>query len=88
VPATPVTVHFAPGTQEDLALRRCAPFARRVCVRQHWYRPFSRHSIEYWDTRSLPDGTYVVTVIAWDVRGNEASTAMPVVVANHPADAS
>ena len=82
MPETPAAVLFAPGTGEDLSLRRCIALAYRVCKRQHWYRPFSRQRVEYWNTRTTPDGAYIVTVTAWDIRGNSASSAIRVVVAN------
>lgn len=58
------------------------PLAGYVCARQHWYRPFSRQRVEYWDTRTALDGEYMVTVTAWGIRGNKTSSTIPVIIAN------
>ena len=82
-PTTPWQVHFAPGTEPDLSVIRCLRSPIDVpCVPQHWYRPLSRTKLEYWDTRKVPNGRYVVTVVAWDNRDNIGIRRVPVVVAN------
>ena len=49
---------------------------------QHWYRPLSRSGLEFWDTRRVPNGRYMVTVVAWNNRDNVGVARVPVVVAN------
>jgi hypothetical protein len=38
--------------------------------------------LEYWNTRTAPNGAYDVTVVAWDLKGNVGSLSIPVVVVN------
>lgn len=79
----PWQVHFAPGTEPDLSVIRCLQSPIGVpCAAQHWYRPLSRTKLEYWDTRKVRNGRYVVTVVAWDNRDNIGIGRAPVVVAN------
>jgi hypothetical protein len=54
----------------------------QVCAGTYWFRPFSRWQLEYWDTLSVPNGSYDVTVVAWDLKGQTGTLAVPVVVGN------
>jgi len=83
LPRTPYLVHYAPETTESLPIPQCrtAP-SLMSCSGSYWFRPFSRFRRELWDTRSVRDGAYVVTVRAWDVAGNEGSSSARVVVDN------
>ena len=83
LPQTPYIVHYAPGTIEDENMRECVgPPAHARCSGTYWFRPFSRFRHEYWNTRTVPNGSYVVTVDAYDIAGNVGSRTVTVVVAN------
>jgi len=83
LPSTPYLVHYAPGTVETKPIPEClASPPRTRCAGRYWFRPFSRFQQEFWDTRNVADGTYDVTVRAWDLKGNEGSATTRVVVAN------
>jgi hypothetical protein len=83
LPRTPYLVHYAAGTVESLAIPQCrAAPPSTSCAGSYWFRPFSRFRRELWDTRTLPNGAYAVTVTAWDVAGNMGSSSARVVVGN------
>jgi hypothetical protein len=82
LPRTPYLVHYAPGTVENEPIAQCAAERSASCAGSYWFRPFSRFQRELWDTRSVRNGAYVVTVNAWDIEGNEGSSSVRVVVAN------
>jgi hypothetical protein len=82
LPATPATVRYAPTTAPDPPLSRCFAFGKPVRAGELWYRPLSRDRLEYWDTRTVADGAYFVTVTAWDIIGNVASRIVRVGVSN------
>lgn len=83
LPRTPYLVHYAPGTVEDTPAQEClALAATELCSGSFWFRPFSRRREEFWDTRRVRSGDYVVTVVAWDLKGNTGSLSVPVSVAN------
>jgi hypothetical protein len=82
LPTAPVTVRYAPPTVRDPALWQCLASKNRVPVGALSYRPFSRQRLKYWDTRTVPDGVYFVTVIAWDITGNHSNRVVRVEVAN------
>jgi hypothetical protein len=52
------------------------------CAGTYWFRPFSRWKLEYWNTRRVRNGSYDVTVVGWDIKGNTGTLTVPVVVAN------
>jgi hypothetical protein len=81
LPQTPYLVHYAPGTVEDGSLHDCRR-SRRHCSGRYWFRPFSRFRQEFWDTTTVANGVYVVTVSAWDIEGNKGSSSVVVSVAN------
>jgi hypothetical protein len=81
LPQTPYLVHYAPGTVEDGSFRDCRR-SRRHCSGTYWFRPFSRFRQEFWDTTTVANGAYVVTVSAWDMRGNKGSSSVLVGVEN------
>lgn len=83
LPQTPYVVHYAPGTIEDENMRECVgPPAHTHCTGTSWFRPFSRFRHEYWDTRAVPNGDYLVAVRAFDLAGNAGSRTADVVVKN------
>ena len=83
LPQTPFIVHYAPGTIEDDNMQECVgPPAKTKCIGSYWLRPFSRFKQEYWNTKSVPNGTYTVTVRAYDLAGNIGSRSALVTVKN------
>ena len=83
LPQTPYIVHYAPGTIEDENMPECVgPPAHTHCTGTTWLRPFSRFKHEYWDTRTVTNGLYLLTVRAYDVAGNLGSRTVTVVVGN------
>jgi hypothetical protein len=83
LPQTDYIVHYAPGTVEDDNMQECVgPPQKPHCAGTYWYRPFSRFHEEYWNTRSVPNGQYTVTVRAYDLAGNVGSRSTTVTVKN------
>ena len=83
MPQTPYIVHYAPGTIEDDNMQECVgPPARPHCAGTYWFRPFSRFSEEYWNTKGVPNGRYLVTVRAGDLKGNVGARSVVVTVKN------
>ncbi len=83
LPQTPYLVHYAPGTVEDDNMQECVgPPQLPKCDGVTWLRPFSRFRQEFWNTRSVPNGTYDVTVRAFDIAGNSGSKTVTVTVKN------
>jgi hypothetical protein len=83
LPQTPYVVHYAPGTIEDENMAECVgPPAHSRCTGTYWLRPFSHFRHEYWNTKSVPNGSYTVTVRAYDLAGNVGSREVAVVVKN------
>ena len=83
LPQTPYLVHYAPGTVEPDNMMECVgPPALPHCAGSYWFRPLSRFRQEFWNTRSVPNGTYRITVRAWDVAGNVGVRTATVTVRN------
>ncbi len=83
LPQTPYIVHYAPGTIEDDNMAECVgPPALAKCAGTYWYRPFSRFKEEYWNTKTVPNGPYWVTVRAYDLGGDVGSRSVLVEVSN------
>jgi hypothetical protein len=83
LPSAPYGVHYAPGTVQSLTIPQCrAAPSGTSCSGTYWFRPFSRFRRESWDTESVPNGVYDVTVSAWDITGNRGTRTARVVVAN------
>jgi hypothetical protein len=83
LPQTPYLVHYAPGTVEaDNMLECVGPPQLAACAGTYWFRPFSRFRQEFWDTRKVANGQYVVTVRAYDLAGNTGSRSAVVTVRN------
>jgi hypothetical protein len=83
MPQTPYVVHYAPGTIEDDNMQECVgPPAKTHCAGTYWFRPFSRFREEFWNTRTVPNGAYDVTVRAYDIQGNAVAKTVRVVVKN------
>jgi hypothetical protein len=77
---TPADQHFAPGTEQNLPANACMDLHRTVrCDGIYWFRLFPR---PYWDTTRLPNGRYRLRILAWDVKGNEASASSDVTIRN------
>lgn len=83
MPQTPYLVHYAPGTIEDDNMQECVgPPQLAVCDGTYWYRPLSRFHEEYWNTRAVPNGAYMVVVRAGDYAGNVGAGRLTVTVKN------
>jgi hypothetical protein len=83
LPRTPYLVHYASGTIEDDNLQECVgPPQLPKCDGITWLRPFSRFRQEYWNTRAVSNGTYMVNVRASDIAGNVGSKTLTVTVKN------
>lgn len=67
--------HYAPGTVENL---RGAGGGQSTL----WFRLFAGPSGQYWDTTRTANGTYRLTVTAFDLKGNRAERAIDVAIAN------
>lgn len=80
---TPYLDHYAPGTIEADNMQECVgPPPLSQCAGTYWLRPLSRLRQEFWDTRKVPNGSYAVTVTAWDVAGNANAMTTQVAVVN------
>ncbi len=83
LPQTPYLVHYAPGTIEPDNMAECVgPPALKRCAGTYWFRPLSRFGEEYWNTHAVPNGSYRVTVYAYDLHGNVGTGSADVVVRN------
>jgi hypothetical protein len=83
LPQTPYIVHYAPGTIEDDNMQECVgPPALTKCNGTYWFRPFSRFKQEYWNTRAVRNGPYLITVRAYDLAGNSGSKTVTVTLKN------
>jgi hypothetical protein len=83
MPQTPYIVHYAPGTVEDDNMMECVgPPALPRCAGTYWFRPFSRFRQEFWNTRTVTNGTYTITVTASDLKGNRTARSETVTVNN------
>jgi hypothetical protein len=83
LPQTPYVVHYAPGTMEDENMKECVgPPQHSHCAGTYWFRPFSRFTHEYWDTKLSPNGAYRITIRAYDVAGNVGTRTATVTVKN------
>jgi hypothetical protein len=83
LPQTPYIVHYAPGTIEDENMPECVgPPPHTHCAGTTWLRPFSRFKHEYWNTHTVANGAYLLTVRAYDVAGNRGSRSVTVTVTN------
>lgn len=75
-------LHYAPGSRKPLSMGRCVKGGVATCGGRFIYRPFSQTSRRFWDTRQVPNGKYIVSVYAWDIKGNLGSRSEVVVVSN------
>ena len=83
LPQTPYIVHYAPGTIEDDNMQECVgPPAKAHCAGIYWLRPLSQFRQQYWDTHTVVNGRYDVTVRARDLAGNVGARTVSVVVLN------
>jgi hypothetical protein len=80
--AVPIGYHYAPGTKETLPAALCLRARRRDCGGTYWFRLFARPTSAYWDTRRTPNGTYRLSVRAWDAAGNEAARTTRITIRN------
>lgn len=80
---TPYLVSYAPGSAQPLPFKDCL-MGETYCGGSFIYRPFSRFTQAYWNTASIatPNGTYAVTVYAWDIMGNVSEKSQEVTVNN------
>jgi poly(3-hydroxybutyrate) depolymerase len=83
LPTTPYLLHFAPGSRQNASMGEClGPPRSHDCDGRYWFRPFSGFTPRYWDTRQGRNGSYRVTVRAWDIAGNVGSRTVRVRVVN------
>ena len=83
MPQTDYIVHYAPGTVEDDNMQECVgPPQKTRCAGTYWLRPLSRFREEYWNTHTIRNGTYKVTVTARDLVDNRTVKSVLVVVRN------
>ena len=83
LPVTPYLVHYAPGSTQNGSMDECVHSPRGGnCPGTYWFRPLSRLRQEFWNTRGVPNGSYTVTVVAWDLKGGTGTLTVPVTVAN------
>ena len=83
LPQTPYVVHYAPGTIEDENMKECVgPPQHAHCSGAYWFRPFTQFAHGYWNTRTVPNGSYSVEVSAYDLAGNRGTRTETVVVKN------
>jgi O-antigen ligase len=78
----PIGFHYAPGTEETLPAAACLRARRARCGGTYWFRLFARPTSAYWDTRRAPNGTYRLSVRAWDAAGNETARTTQVTIRN------
>ena len=82
-PSVAFAGHFAPGTRQNLGAKRCLELAPAPCAGRTVLRLFAGPGgRRFWNTRLLPNGSYRLTVQAWDRRGNRATRSVAVAVAN------
>jgi hypothetical protein len=75
-------LHYAPGSRKPLSMARCVKGGVATCGGRFIYRPFSQTARRFWDTRQVENGKYIVSVYAWDIKGNLGSRSEVVVVEN------
>ncbi len=77
----PFSNHYAPGTKQNLRANTAVP---RGLPGQGelWFRLFARPRSLYWDTTTVRNGPYRLTVRAWDVAGNRADASVDALVQN------
>lgn len=82
-PSVPLAAHFAPGTRQNLGALRCVAQAPAPCAGRTVLRLFAApDGRRFWNTRTVPNGSYRVTATAWDARGNRVERTVTVIVAN------
>jgi hypothetical protein len=82
-PSVAFAGHFAPGTRQNLGATRCVEQAPAPCAGRTVLRLFAGPGgRRFWNTRLLPNGSYRLSVRAWDRRGNLATRSVSVVVSN------
>ncbi len=77
----PFSNHYAPGTRQNLRAATTLKLGR-AGRGELWFRLFARPRISYWDTTRLANGTYSLTVGAWDVVGNRTQESVDVTIVN------
>ena len=80
--AVPIGYHYAPGTRQALPVAACLKARLVDCGARFWFRLFARPTSAYWDTRRVPNGSYLVRVRAWDAWGNAATATARVSIRN------
>jgi hypothetical protein len=82
-PSVPFAAHFAPGSRQGLGANRCVQQAPATCAGRMVLRLFAGPgSRRFWNTRTVPNGRYRLTVTAWDRRGNRSARTAMLTVAN------
>jgi O-antigen ligase len=81
--AVPISYHYAPGTRQALPAAACLKARLAGCGAKFWFRLFARPTSAYWDTRRVPNGSYLVRVRAWDAWGNSATATARVTIRNY-----
>lgn len=85
--AAPVLIdqHYAAGTVQALPAASCMKLKPKSCQGTFWYHLFglpNNPASPYWDTRTVSDGNYLLTVKAADEAGNQATRTIALTVAN------
>ncbi len=76
-------VHFAPETRQNFGAQRCADAGFTGCAGRFVLRLFSAPGgRRYWDTRKVANGSYRLTVEAFDAKGNSRTRSATVTVSN------
>lgn len=85
-PAVDFSDHYAPGTKQALPANECMAkkYAALNCNADYWFRIFAGYgqSSPYWDTTTMPNGTYTVKVSAFDMSGNEGTANLKIRINN------
>ncbi|MFN0154645.1 MAG: hypothetical protein ACKVUT_09720 [Gaiella sp.] len=81
-PSVAPEFHYAPELRQNLGAVKCVAVAPVSCAGRYVLRLFARPGARFWDTRTVPDGEYRITVQAWDAKGNARTTSVRVTVAN------
>ncbi|MDP9255052.1 MAG: hypothetical protein M3Q31_00610, partial [Actinomycetota bacterium] len=74
--------HFAAHSRPPLPDYLCTDAVRGICSGRLFYHLLVSDDRYLWDTRSVRDGDYVLTVRAYDITGNVGERILPLTVRN------
>jgi hypothetical protein len=82
-PSVRLAEHYAPETRQNLGAGRCVETAPASCAGRYVLRLFARRGgRRFWNTRSLRNGRYRLSVTAWDQTGNRSTSAVRIQIRN------